>query len=186
MLLSCCLILCKLVFSAACKSVSCPSQYHTCEVVNDQPACQCPRHCKKTNQKVCGITSGKAYENECELRKYECKRNIMIPFKHGPCKRKFFRNRPLENWWGWGKAGWGVVIKKKIKIKKHSRKYFKNYIIFLMAHPLILFNQHSVKLMCYAIHSVVLLGIDHKIFEGDSDWAVLCLDDVFSFACTMF
>lgn len=72
---------------AACKSVSCPSQYHSCEVVNNQTVCQCPRHCKKNGQKVCGIASGKEYENECELRKYECKRNIKIPFKYGPCKR---------------------------------------------------------------------------------------------------
>ncbi|XP_028515661.1 four-domain proteases inhibitor [Exaiptasia diaphana] len=71
---------------AACSSLSCP-KYYSCGVVNNQAVCECPRHCKKSGRKVCDINTGREYDSECELRKYECKRNIQIPFKHGPCKR---------------------------------------------------------------------------------------------------
>ncbi|KAK3748835.1 hypothetical protein QZH41_011160, partial [Actinostola sp. cb2023] len=69
-----------------CATLSCPN-YHTCAVSDQQAMCQCPRHCKKTGLKVCGLTNGIEYDNECELRKYECKKNEKISFKHGPCKR---------------------------------------------------------------------------------------------------
>jgi len=71
---------------AACAALSCP-KYYTCKAVNKKAVCECPRHCKKTGRKVCGLTTGKEYDNECELKKYECKTNQKIPFKHGPCKR---------------------------------------------------------------------------------------------------
>jgi len=71
---------------AACGSLSCP-KYYSCSVVNNRAVCECPRHCKNSGQKVCGISTGREYDNECEVRKYECKKKINIPFKHGPCKR---------------------------------------------------------------------------------------------------
>nr|QNH72566.1 toxin candidate TRINITY_DN18171_c0_g1_i2 [Ceriantheomorphe brasiliensis] len=73
-----------------CANIQC-KEGTSCVVVDGQPTCKCPRHCKNTKEPICEVKTGKEFINECFLRKYECKTGQSLTFYTGAC-RKCFHN----------------------------------------------------------------------------------------------
>ncbi|XP_031566431.1 four-domain proteases inhibitor-like [Actinia tenebrosa] len=88
------------LFSGKCEPNKCAGKschiHQTCTVIDETAVCECPRHCKSIDEPVCGLTNGIEYENECQLRKYECKLGKEIGFKKGPCKRCSMGGKPYK------------------------------------------------------------------------------------------
>ena len=76
-----------LLYLDECKSVEC-GMHQWCTYKDGQTRCECPIHCKDTNDVVCGLNDGKEYPNYCAVRKAECKHQKKIGYLPGPCKSK--------------------------------------------------------------------------------------------------
>lgn len=81
-----------LIVTESCEDVKCPSGKQ-CRLRRGIPKCVCLMKCTKRQRKsgkICG-TDGRTYNNQCHLRRRNCKReaSVSVAYK-GVCRRKFF------------------------------------------------------------------------------------------------
>lgn len=79
-------------FSETCKDIKC-LRGKQCRLKKGVPKCVCIIKCtqrQRKSRKICG-SDGKTYNNECQLRRRNCKRETSVSMAYrGVCRRKFY------------------------------------------------------------------------------------------------